>query len=66
MHTNHNKTVTFLQEIRSQLRLKIKMEVQIVSENRLDIDQAAMGYKEWIRGKCVYDCAICNKRFFDR
>ena len=42
------------------------MEVQIVSENRLDIDQAAMGYKEWIRGKCVYDCAICNKRFFDR
>ena len=43
------------------------MGVHIISESRPNhLDQAALGFKEWIRGRCVYDCAICNKRFFDR
>ena len=31
-----------------------------------DVDQGSMSFREWIRGRCVYDCAICNRRFYDR
>ena len=37
------------------------------SEEDADMNRAAsMSFREWIRGRCVYDCAICNRRFYDR
>ena len=44
-------------------------DIEVLSEMRGadEVDQqGSMSYREWIRGRCVYDCAICNRRFFDR
>ena len=44
-------------------------DIEVLSEMRggvEDVDQGSMSFREWIRGRCVYDCAICNRRFYDR
>ena len=46
-------------------------DIEVLSEKRggeedADINPASMSFREWIRGRCVYDCAICNRRFYDR
>ena len=45
-------------------------DIEVLSEMMVGvddvIDQGSMGFREWIRGRCVYDCAICSRRFFDR
>ena len=32
----------------------------------IDPDPGAMGYEEWIKGQCRYECAVCGRKFFDR
>ena len=46
-------------------------EIEVLSEMRSGVDDleqqgGSMSFREWIRGRCVYDCAICNRRFYDR
>ena len=45
-------------------------DIEVLSEKRGGEEDAenhaSMSFREWISGRCVYDCAICNRRFYDR
>ena len=41
-------------------------DIEIISWRRQDDDKGPDGFKDWLRGRCEYECAICNTRFYDR
>ena len=58
------RNVKFVEE--NPKKMAEEVEIEILAD-RLDKDEKHMSsYEDWIRGRCVYECAICNTRFYDR